>query len=212
MSDVVLGVIAALVGLLLCFRGYVAMRLLLALWGAFVGFGLGAALVAAFTDGGLLATALGWAAAIVLAVVFSVLAYVFYAVAVVLAFVSMGLILGRTLAAALGAGEPWVLTVVGVAGGLLLGFLAVVTNLPEVVLVVVSALAGASVAVGGVLLLLDVLDAADLGETQVRVVDQPLWWVAQVVLAVVGVVVQLRHARRRRLGGLRRTWSAPARA
>lgn len=212
MSDVVVGIIAVLVGLLLCFRGYVAMRFLLALWGAFVGFGMGATLVATLTDQGVLATALSWVAAIVLAVTFALLAYVFYAVAVVLAFASMGFVLGRTLAVALGAGEPWVLTLVGVAGGLVLGLLAVVTNLPEAILVVVSALAGASVAVAGLLLLLDVLDVGDLAQAQVRIVDQPLWWVGQLVLAVVGIVVQLRHARRRRLGTLRQSWGGAARA
>ncbi|HLT83524.1 MAG TPA: DUF4203 domain-containing protein [Phototrophicaceae bacterium] len=212
MSDVVVGVLALLVGLLLCFRGYVAMRFLLALWGAFVGFGLGASLVATFTEQGALATALGWGVALVLAVVLAVLAYVFFAVAVVLAFASMGFVLGRTLAAALGAGEPWVLTLVGVVGGLVLGLLAVLTNMPEVVLVVVSALAGASVAVAGLLLLLDVLDVAELGQAQVRVVDQPVWWVVQVVLAVVGVLAQLRHARGRRRQTLRQTWGgSPAR-
>ena len=84
MVDVVMGVLALLIGLLLCFRGRGAMRVLLALWGAFVGFGLGASLVAGLTEHGYLATAAGWLAAIVLAIVFAVLAYLFFAVAVVL--------------------------------------------------------------------------------------------------------------------------------
>ena len=208
MTDVVLGVLALLVGLLLCFRGSGAMRVLLALWGAFVGFGLGAGLVAALTDQGYLETVTGWLVAIVLAVLLAALAYVFFAVAVVLAFASMGFVLGRTVAAALGVDEPWVLTVVGLAGGVLLGLLAVVTNLPELVLIVVSAFAGASVAVAGLLLLLDRFDVDDVAAAQVPLADQPVWYVGQLVLAVVGIVVQLRHARRRRLGSVRRSWAA----
>jgi len=208
MTDVVLGALALLVGLLLCFRGSGAMRVLLALWGAFVGFGLGAGLVAALTDQGYLETVTGWLVAIVLAVLLAALAYVFFAVAVVLAFASMGFVLGRTVAAALGADEPWVLTVVGLAGGVLLGLLAVVTNLPELVLIVVSAFAGASVAVAGLLLVLDRFDVDDVTAARVPLADQPVWYVGQLVLAVVGIVVQLRHTRRRRLGSVRRSWAA----
>lgn len=211
MVDVVMGVLALLIGLLLCFRGRGAMRVLLALWGAFVGFGLGASLVAGLTGHGYLDSAAGWLAAIVLAIVFAVLAYLFFAVAVVLAFASMGFVLGQTLAIALGAGQGWLITGVGVAVGVLLAVLAVVTNLPELVLIVISAFAGASVAVAGLMLLLDVFSLTDPVTAQIPIVEQPAWYVGQLVLAVFGIIVQLRSARRRELGSVRRTWSAPAR-
>ncbi|WP_324651633.1 DUF4203 domain-containing protein [Georgenia sp. H159] len=208
MTDVVLGVLALLVGLLLCFRGSGAMRVLLALWGAFVGFTLGAALVAALTDEGYLESVTGWLVAVVLALVLAALAYFFFALAVVLAFASMGFVLGQTAASALGAAEPWVLTAAGVAGGVLLGVLAIVTNLPELVLIVVSAFAGASVAVAGLMVLLDAVDLDDVTAARVPIADQPAWFVGQLALAVVGVVVQVRHARRRRMGSVRRSWAA----
>ena len=211
MVDVVMGVLALLIGLLLCFRGRGAMRVLLALWGAFVGFGLGASLVAGLTGHGYLDSAAGWLAAIVLALVFAVLAYLFFAVAVVLAFASMGFVLGQTLAIALGAGQGWLITGVGVAVGVLLAVLAVVTNLPELVLIVISAFAGASVAVAGLMLLLDVFSLTDPVTAQIPIVEQPAWYVGQLVLAVLGIIAQLRSARRRELGSVRRTWSAPAR-
>src|SRR5690625_726029 len=211
MVDVVMGVLALLIGLLLCFRGRGAMRVLLALWGAFVGFGLGASLVAGLTGHGYLDSAAGWLAAIVLALVFAVLAYLFFAVAVVLAFASMGFVLGQTLAIALGAGQGWLITGVGVAVGVLLAVLAVVTNLPELVLIVISAFAGASVAVAGLMLLLDVFSLTDPVTAQIPIVEQPAWYVGLLVLAVFGIIVQLRSARRRELGSVRRTWSAPAR-
>lgn len=210
MTDVVVGLLALVIGLLLCFRGHGAMRVLLAVWGGFMGFGLGAVLVAAISEQSYLASAMAWFAAIVLALVFAGLAYVFFAVAVVIAFASMGFVLGQTIGAALGVSEPWLLTGVGVAGGLALGLLAVATNLPDLVLIVVSALAGAAVAVGGLMLLVDALDLDALAETQLRIGDQPGWYVGQLVLAVVGVVVQLRATRRRRLGTVRRSWAAAA--
>lgn len=136
------------------------------------------------------------------------LAYVFFAVAVVLAFASMGFVLGQAVASTLGVSEPWALIGLGLAGGVLLGVLAVVTNLPELVLIVVSAFAGANVAVAGLMLLVDAADLAEVTAVRVLLVDQPAWAVGRLVLAVVGVVVQLRHARWRRLGSVRRSWAA----
>ncbi len=43
-----------------CFRGYLAMRVIIPFWGAFAGFMLGAGLVDAIDDSGFLATLLGW--------------------------------------------------------------------------------------------------------------------------------------------------------
>lgn len=208
MLDVILGVLAVVVGLLLCFRGHGAMRVLLAIWGAFVGFGLGGVLIATLTDQGYLATALGWVAAIVLAAVFAALAYLFFAVAVVLAFTSMGFVLGGTLASVLGASTPWL---VGVLGGLALGALAIATNLPQLFLIVISAFAGASVAITGLMLLLGVTDRDDLVATEVPVINQPLWFVGQLILAVLGIILQVRHTRQmRRAGTMRQAWSQPA--
>ncbi|WP_165962917.1 DUF4203 domain-containing protein [Occultella glacieicola] len=211
MTDMIVGALALILGLLLCFRGSSAMRGLLALWGAAIGFGLGVVLVAAVADEGYLATGAAWFAAIVLAVVFGALAYAFYAVAVVLAFVSMGYVLGQTIAVAFGVSQVWLLIVLGVLGGLVLGVLAILTNLPELVLIVISALAGAAVAVAGALILLDTLDLDGLTQTQFRIADQPLWYVVQLVLAVLGIVVQIRYDRRRKLSTVRTSWAAAGR-
>lgn len=211
MTDIVLGVLALLIGLLLCFRGRSAMRMLLAVWGAFVGFGLGATVVASLTGQGFLTTVSGWVMAILLALVFAALAYAFFALAVILAFASMGFVLGQTLSAALGLSEPWAITAVGVAGGLVLALLAILTNLPDLVLIIVSAVVGASVAVSGLMLLVDVIDVESFAESRVPLVDQPAWYLGQLVLAVIGIVVQLRGSRRQRMGSVRRSWAAPAR-
>ncbi len=82
MTDVVLGILAVLAGAVFCFRGLPAMRIVIAFWGAFAGFGLGAALVAAIGGDSYLSTALGWVVGILVAILFAVLAYLYYAVAV----------------------------------------------------------------------------------------------------------------------------------
>ena len=68
MSDITVGVIAILTGAVFCFRGYLAMRIIIPLWGAFAGFMLGAGIVSGAD--GFLGSALGWIVGIVLAVVF----------------------------------------------------------------------------------------------------------------------------------------------
>ena len=210
MTDVIVGVLALLFGLLLCFRGAVAMRVLLALWGGLLGFGLGAILVAALTDQSHLASVLAWVAAFALAVVFGLLAYFFYSVAVVLAFAAMGYVLAQLIATALGASQPWLLTTVGVVGGIALGVLAIATHLPELVLIIVSALAGASLAVSGIVLLAGVVDLGSWAEGKLPFLDQPVWYLGQLALAVAGIVVQVRHSRRRGPGSVRQAWSASA--
>jgi len=61
-ADIGLGVLAIIVGIAFCFRGYVAMRLIIPLWGAFSGFILGAGLVASLAGEGFLSSLLGWLA------------------------------------------------------------------------------------------------------------------------------------------------------
>ncbi|MGC5627028.1 hypothetical protein ACPYO6_02110 [Georgenia sp. Z1344] len=204
MNDVVVGALALVIGLLLCFRGRGAMRILLALWGALIGFGLGTVVVAEMSGDGYLATTTAWVVAVVLALVFSWLTFAFFSIAVVLGFASMGFVVGRSVAGALGVDEPWMVMAVGVAGGIVLGLIAVVTDMPDLVLVVVSALAGSSAAVGGLMLLLGTVDLDRYGDTQFAVVDQPLWYVGQLALAVVGIIVQVRRTRRAR--SMRQAW------
>ena len=68
MSSIVIGILAVAIGLLFCLRGVVAMRIVIAVWGAFVGLNLGAGIVSALSGDGFLSTALGWIVGILVAV------------------------------------------------------------------------------------------------------------------------------------------------
>lgn len=197
MSDVVLGAVAVAAGLLLCFRGGLALRALIALWGGFVGFFLGAALVAGGGGDQLLGGPLGWLAGVFGALVLGGLAYAFYALAVGIAMVSVGFGLGSLAAAALGASDG-VVTAVGIVTGALLAVLALATGLPYMLLVVVSALGGATAIVAGVMLLVGAAHSADIGGEVARAVMVGQWWwnLAWFVLAAAGVVMQTRARRR----------------
>lgn len=209
MADVLIGVLTIAVGALLCFRGYAALRFVIAAWGAYAGFWLGAGLVAATTDEALLASAAGWAVGLLAGVVIGLIAYVWYAVSVVIGMGAMGFTLGTTAMAALGVSWSWLVVLVGLAAGVLLAVLAVAGDLPLVVLALVGAFAGASTILVGVLLLAGSLDVVDLGTTGTTgsLALGPWWTASYLVLAVAGVVVQMRSIDDQRRT-LRTAWSA----
>jgi hypothetical protein len=211
MADVVLGLLAIVVGIVLTFFGYAALRLVIAAWGAFAGFVLGGTAVARATDTAYLGSLTGWLAAIGLGLVFGLIAYLYYAVSVILGMGAIGFALGTTLMVALGVRWSWVVVLVGLLLGIGLALVAIVGDLPMLILAVLSAFAGASTLLGGILLLLGRLDTADLPVEEGVAQALELGWVwtaAYLVLAVVGLVNQLRDAGTRR-GTLRSAWTAP---
>jgi hypothetical protein len=209
MEDTVLGVLALLVGALLCFRGYAALRVVIAVWGGFTGFVLGAGLVAGFTGDGFLASALAWAVGMVLLVVFGLFAYLYYAVSVVLGMGAIGFALGTTAMVALGVSWSWVIVLVGVAVAVLLAVVAIAGDLPMLILAGLSALAGATTTLAGVMLLAGVLDSPDLAQGGTTGALELGWWwtAAYVVLSMFGLAAQLRSEDARR-GTLRQAWGA----
>ena len=209
MEDVLIGLLAVAVGLLLCFGGYAALRVVIALWGAFAGFFVGAGLVASTTDATFLSTLLGWIVGIVVAVVFGLIAYLYYAVSVVIGMAAIGFALGTTAMVAFGVSWSWLVVLVGIVVGVLLAMLAIVGNLPMLILAILGAFAGAGTVLVGLLLVFGVLDRPDLAEpATTESVELGWWWtVAYVLLAVTGLVAQLRSVEARR-GTLREAWTA----
>lgn len=211
MENLVIGILAILVGGLLTVAGYAALRAVIAVWGAVAGFLLGAGLVATFTGEGFLATLLGWGVGLAVGLAFGLIAYLYYAVSVVLAMSAIGFTLGSTLVAALGVTWTWLLVLAGVAGGVLLAVLAIVGDLPMLLLTVLGALAGASITITGLLLVFGVLDRADLADPETTTnLELGWWWTAgYVALVVIGLVVQLRD-QAARSGTLRQSWERAA--
>lgn len=209
MEDVIFALLVILAGGLFCFFGYLAFRIIIPIWGAVVGFSLGAGLIAAATDEGFLRTGLAWIVAIGLALLFALLAYLFYWVAVVLAMGSIGFALGTALMGALGVDWNWVVILVGVLAGTVLAVLAIVADLPMVLLVLLSALAGASAVTAGLMVLTGAIETEDFTDEAVtaRADDDWWWYVVYGALAVAGIVYQMRAMERVR-GSMRDSWEA----
>lgn len=208
MEDIVVGVLAVLVGALFCFRGWLAMRIVIPIWGAFAGFMLGAGLVDAGTDEGFLRTLFAWIVGIAFALVFAALAYLIYEVAVMLAMASIGFALGTGLMTVLGISWSWLVVLVGVVVAVLLALLAIFADVPAVALVILSAMAGAVTIVAGLMLLFGAVDTADFGSKAVTErLDDDWWWYAMyVILAIAGVVAQVVWAGRIE-GTVRDAWA-----
>jgi hypothetical protein len=195
MTDILVGIVAVLAGLMLCFRGFWTLRLVLSVWGALVGFGLGSALAAWINDESFLASALGWTVGIVLALIFSVLAYLYYSIAVILSLGSMGFALGATVTAGLGISWDWIIILVGVAVGIAVALLAIAADVPLILLVVLSSFAGATVILLGIMLFAGTLNVADFDSAKATedIDGHWLWSIGFIALAIAGILSQLTH-------------------
>jgi len=207
MNDIIVGIIALLTGAVFCFRGYLAMRLVIPVWGAFAGFLLGAGLVSG--DAGFLGSALGWFVGIGLAIVFGVIAYLYYEVSVIIGMTGIGFVLGTSLMVALGVTWNWVIVLSGVVLAVVLAFVAIAGDLPMVLLTVLTALAGASTIIGGLMLLFGTVDVDDfdIGITTKYIADDWWWFVIYGGLVVAGIIAQFTDVDRRR-DTLREAWAS----
>ena len=98
-------------------------------------------------------------------------------------------------------------TLVGVVVAIALAVICVVGDLPMVLLTVLTALAGASTVVLGLMLLFNVIDASDLNTAATTEVldDDWGWYVIYLALALSGMVAQFSATQRRR-ETLRSAW------
>jgi hypothetical protein len=200
MKDVVVGIAAIVIGGVFCFWGYFAMRIVIPIWGFFAGFMLGAGATAFFDDSEFLSTVLGWILGFFIGLLFALIAYLFYEIAVVLAFAGIGFTFGSGLMAALNIDWDWFVILIGVAVGILFGIVAVVTELPMVVLVVFSTIAGALAMTAGLMLVFNALDTEDFSNAAIvdLIEDDWWWWVIAFALAIFGLVAQMKVITRMR--------------
>ncbi len=207
MTNTIVAILAICVGALFCFWGIAAMRVVIAVWGAFAGFNLGAGLVSAIGNEGFLTSALGWIVGILIAVLFALLAYLYYAVAITLMMATIGFVLGTAAMAAFGVTWNWLVIAIGVIIGVLLAWAAIAVNLPAILLVVFSALGGSTAIVGGVMMLSDQLHTSEFTSPSVTAhISHSWWWYALYLgLALVGIIVQARMLRTN--ADLREQWT-----
>ncbi|MCB0051873.1 MAG: DUF4203 domain-containing protein [Caldilinea sp.] len=186
--------IALLFGAFVCFAGYRFFLVLLPIWGFFFGFGVGAQAVQAFLGQAFLGTVTSWVVGFIVAVLFAVLSYLFYIVAVALMGGSLGYGLAVSLLGAIGFPFGFITWLIGIAVGAVLAYVTIAFNLQKYVIIIATALGGAGLAVGTLLLGVEGMALAEASQNpaQVMLRGSPFMTIVFLVMAIAGIFVQWR--------------------
>ena len=150
--NILLGIVAIVVGALIAAYGARGFYLLLPLFGFVVGFLLGAQVIAALVGDGVFATVLSWVVGFIVAVGFAALAGLWWWAAVLILFAVVGFDIGSGLLIAIGV-DPGLLTwLAGVVVAIAFAVVAIVADAATLLVVAVTALGGAAYAVAGLFL------------------------------------------------------------
>lgn len=195
--DIVFGLLAVAIGAAVCLAGLRLWFWLLPVWGFVVGFLGGAALITWLFGDGFLSTALGIVVGLVAGVVGALISYLWWYIGAILAAGSAGSMLGSTLFAAFGIDSSVALFIIGLIFAVVFVVGALILSLPIYIVVVNTALAGATVVIAGFLLLFDRVDRSEIGTVAAweRIGDSWLLWLLWAVIAAVGIGAQLSTIR-----------------
>jgi hypothetical protein len=198
---------AAAIGVVLLLWGYRSFLILLPVFGFFAGFWLGAQGVHWIFGDGFLSTVTGWVAGVILGILAAIFSYLFYelAIAVVAGVVTLGLTTG--LLESFGLNTTWVLTLVGLAAGVLAVIAVLRLDLQRYLVMALTAIAGANAILLALLLVLGRVGVSEVTSagTAVRPVlgDSLFWLAVWVALVAAGVWFQSRNDRRWRFEKMR---------
>ncbi|HEV8194328.1 MAG TPA: hypothetical protein VGP82_22995 [Ktedonobacterales bacterium] len=190
---VFVSLLQCLIGLGLCFAGFRLFVILLPVFGFFAGFLVTAQAIQELFGGGFLATASSWVFGFVVGVLFALVAYFFYYGAVVVLAVTVAYEFGVGIIAGVGVNSGFVQFIVGAVVALALAVAVVFLNLPRIIIVVLSALAGAGMILTGTLLALGRVSLVDLnlGLVGAFIRDSWLWSLVYLAIVAFGIAVQL---------------------
>jgi hypothetical protein len=193
LETLVVAIVAVLIGAGLVFAGYRFFLLLLPLFGFVAGFYVGSAAVTAIFGNGFLSEVTGWVVGFIGGVAFALLAYFFFIIGVIVLAASVGASIGAAVMNALGIGGL-LEVLVAAAAAIVLAGAAIVLAVPKYLVIALTAIIGAATAVAGVLLLFGTVKLVDLqqGPVDTVVKQGPVWVIAFVVLALVGIAAQVR--------------------
>lgn len=192
MNDISLGVLLLIVGLGLTFAGLRVFMLMLPVFGFVSGFFLGASITASWLGESLLASIAGWAVGIVLGLLLAVLSYAYWYIGAILATATVGAMIGMGLMAIMNVTLEWVIWLAAFAIGAFFAFMAITVNLPVYIVLVNTAIGGATMVVAAALLLFDQVDTGQMrwGAARRAIDGSWVWWAAVAVLASIGIASQ----------------------
>jgi hypothetical protein len=191
------GTIALLFGMVVLFGGYRFLWVLLPILGFFFGFGLGAQTVQALFGGGFLATISSWVVGFCVAVIFAMLSYLFYFMAVALIGGALGYVVAVGLLEAIGLDFGFIVWMIGIVAGIAMAGVVLAFNIQKYVVIIGTSILGSGVIVGTFLFLFGGLPSAQIAANPVRAAMQgsAFWSIVFILLALLGGISQYESTR-----------------
>ena len=195
-STLLIAVLAGLLGIAFCFVGYRFFLVMLPIWGFFAGFWIGAMGTSMLLGGGFLGTTTALVIGIVVGIIGALLSYFFYLAGVLLIAAAFGGMLASATMGAFGFGPGLITTIVVIVSAIVAAGLALLLNIQKLVIIVFTAIAGATLIVVGVMVLFGQISPGDLQASGgfLKPISEGSWFwgLVAVVLAAAGAAVQFR--------------------
>lgn len=193
-SGVIVGLVTLAFGGFLTFAGQRLFRVLLPIWGFIFGFWISEAIVAALLGNSSAAVIIGWLAGLAGGLILAALAYFLFKFGVVLLAATFGFWLVSAILEAVGVDAGIAVPLLSIAGAVGFGLLAWFGSFQRVIVIVATALIGASLMVIGLLFVTGQLPVeafrAGLSALSLSLEFAPLWILLLLVLAVAGALTQ----------------------
>jgi hypothetical protein len=192
-----MSLIGLLFGLAVAYGGYRLFLILLPIWGFFFGFGLGAQTLQVIFGVGFLSTITSWIVGFIVGLIFAVLSYLFYIVAVALLSGSFGYSLAVGILTAIGLNFGLIVWLIGIVAAIALAVIVLALNIQKYAIIVITAAAGTGVIIFTILASVGGLTPAQLARSPVlTAIQDSFWWLLFfIVVAGAGIVFQLRANR-----------------
>jgi hypothetical protein len=189
------GLIGITFGMLVCFAGYRLFLVLLPIWGFFFGLAFGAQAVQAIFGQAFLATITSWVVGFVVGAIFAALSYLFYVFAVALIAGSLGYGAAVGILLAIGLQMNILVWLIGIVVAIALAIITLRFNLAKWVIIIATSIMGAATIVGTIVLMF--YPSAQVMENPVKFVlsASPLTAILFIVVAIVGILAQVRQNR-----------------
>jgi hypothetical protein len=187
--------IGLLFGLAVVFFGYRLFLVLLPIWGFFFGLGLGAHTVQLIFGDAFLATITSWVVGFFIGLIFAVLSYLFYIVAVALLSASFGYGLTVALLTGIGLNFGFLVWIIAIVIGVVAAIIVLRFNIQKYAIILITALGGTGAIIFTLLAAFgDITELDELfGNPVQSAIQNSFWWLLFfVVVSIIGVVFQIR--------------------
>jgi len=190
--------IGLMFGMAVVFFGYRLFLVLIPIWGFFFGLGVGAHTVQLIFGDAFLATITSWVVGFFVGLLFAVLSYLFYMVAVALLSASFGYGLTVALFGAIGVDLNFLVWIVGIVVGVIVAILVLRFNIQKYAIIFITALGGTGAIIFTLLAAFGDITRLEnlIGNPVQAAIQNSFWWLLFfAVVSIIGIVFQIRTNR-----------------